>query len=201
MIPSARASKSAGARSRNRSEPSARKAATASSSMGSSRVIRDGSTLSGRTSAVTARTKPTFTMQEPTMLPKASAVSPRDADIPFTTSSGVEVPKATTVMPITRGGTPSAPARRAMPSTKYFAEVSSSASPPRKSAAFIQRSALRNKAGLRSRSWILQVSRGPAGQFAPWAIDPRGARRADCGRRLTGDTLVPACHCSAGDRC
>ncbi len=72
----------------------------------------------------------TLAMLEPMMLPSAKPGDPdRDASN-VTTSSGAEVPMATTVMPITNGDTFKIFARLTTPRIKISAENSKTAKPP-----------------------------------------------------------------------
>ena len=62
-----------------------------------------------------------FAMLLPTILPTESPEAPFNAAPTLTTSSGAEVPKATTVKPITRGETFNLSARATEPLTRNSA--------------------------------------------------------------------------------
>ena len=70
-------------------------------------------------------------MLEPTMLPTATPGEPSSAACTLVTSSGVEVPKPTSVSPMISGETPSAPAVRTAPRTRSSPPITSPARPPR----------------------------------------------------------------------
>ena len=65
----------------------------------------------------------------PRILPRAIPLEPFTAEMIFTESSGADVPKATTVSPITRSGTPALLAREDAPSTSHAALNSMSVIP------------------------------------------------------------------------
>jgi len=85
---------------------------------GISRRTIDARTRRGRNSAARARISPTFAMLLPTTFPTARSGVPLRAARRLTASSGADVPKATSVSPITSRETPSPSARRAEPRTK-----------------------------------------------------------------------------------
>ena len=69
-------------------------------------------------------------MFDPTMLPTAMPDAPASEACTLVTSSGVEVPKPTSVRPMSRGETPSRSAMRTAPRTKSSPPSSSSTRPP-----------------------------------------------------------------------
>ena len=69
-------------------------------------------------------------MFEPTTLPTAISGAPLNTASKLTTNSGEEVPQATTVRPITRGGTDSRCARVTAPRTNTSPPIRSSTKPP-----------------------------------------------------------------------
>jgi hypothetical protein len=73
--------------------------------------------------------RPTFEMLDPTTFPNERAVLPACAAERFTASSGVLVPKATTVRPATIGETPSRRLSAVAPRTSASAPATSSAKP------------------------------------------------------------------------
>ncbi len=62
-----------------------------------------------------------FAMLEPTTFPTAMSPLPRSDARLLTTSSGADVPNATTVSPATTGVTPKRVARRTAPPTSHSA--------------------------------------------------------------------------------
>ena len=89
---------------------------------GISRRRKPAVVATGQTIAVSPRMRPMLAMLEPTTLPNARSDEPRSAAARVPASSGLEVPKETTVSPITTGVMPSRRARATEPRT--------SASPP-----------------------------------------------------------------------
>ncbi len=75
------------------------------------------STFSGQRRAASPRISPTLKMLLPTTFPTARAALPRAAASRLTTSSGAEVPKATTVRPMITGRMRRARARLEAPLT------------------------------------------------------------------------------------
>ena len=69
-------------------------------------------------------------MLEPTTLPKATSLCPRRAAMTDVTNSGIEVPTATMVNPITASESPTACAKATDPVTKNRAETMVRTSPP-----------------------------------------------------------------------
>ena len=86
----------------------------------------------GTNKAVTPRIAMMLNMLLPRTLPNASAELPSIDEMIFTTSSGVEVPKATTVRPITIFGTFSRWASAAPPSTSKLAPYTKIINPANK---------------------------------------------------------------------
>ncbi len=74
-----------------------------------------------RISAAIPRINPTLAMLLPKTLPSTKSVLPFHAAVAQATISGIEVPKATTVRPITNGDTWSAAATREAPRTSHSA--------------------------------------------------------------------------------
>lgn len=70
-----------------------------------------------------------FAMFDPTIFPRARSVCPLRAERILTNNSGAEVPKATTVRPITSGGIPKVFAIEEAPPTKIFAPLISKINP------------------------------------------------------------------------
>ena len=68
---------------------------------------------------------------DPTTLPMAMAGAPSSAALSDTSNSGIEVPKPTTVSPISNGGMPSLLASEIAPRTRKSAPNVSKASPAR----------------------------------------------------------------------
>ena len=75
----------------------------------------------GRIRAQTPRMTKTLKMFDPTTLPIATSLLPAMAESADTTSSGVEVPTATTVSPMMNSGTRNRCANAAEPSVRKFA--------------------------------------------------------------------------------
>lgn len=88
---------------------------------------------SGRTRAHSPRMTNTLKMLEPTTLPIATSLWPPMADSTLTTSSGVEVPMATIVRPITNSETRKRWASAAEPSVRKLAPARISPRPSRSS--------------------------------------------------------------------
>ena len=80
-------------------------------------------------SAETPRMSRMFAMLLPTTLPMDRSVDPVAADVTDTASSGMDVPNATTVSPMTSGEMRHLPAIPAAPSTKKSAPLTSRTSP------------------------------------------------------------------------
>jgi hypothetical protein len=72
-----------------------------------------------------------FAMFEPTMLPIAMPGEPASEACTLVTSSGVEVPKPTSVRPISSGETPSRSAACTAPRTSSSPPTTSTTRPPR----------------------------------------------------------------------
>ena len=83
----------------------------------------------GRIKAQTPRMTKTLKMFDPTTLPIATSLWPPMAESTDTTSSGVEVPTATTVSPMMNSGTRKRWASAAEPSVRKFAPARISPSP------------------------------------------------------------------------
>ena len=83
----------------------------------------------GRIKAQTPRMTKTLKMFDPTTLPIATSLWPPMAESTDTTSSGVEVPTATTVSPMMNSGTRKRWASAAEPSVRNFAPARISPSP------------------------------------------------------------------------
>ena len=99
------------------------------SSIGNSRRRVSERTTSGLISAVTPRIRPTLAILDPSALPTASSVAPFSAALMDTIISGAEVPKPTTVKPMSSADTPRRCAVAAAPMTKRSAPHTSSAKP------------------------------------------------------------------------
>src|SRR5690606_7807316 len=102
-----------------------------------SRLSARLSTAIGRSSAAAPRISRMFAIFEPTMLPTAMPGEPTSAACTLVTSSGVEVPKPTSVSPIRSGDTPKHSAVRTAPRTRSSAPTTSSARPAAKSSAAV----------------------------------------------------------------
>ena len=83
----------------------------------------------GRIRAQTPRMTKTLKMFDPTTMPIATSLLPAMAESTDTTSSGVEVPTATTVSPMMNSGTRNRCASAAEPSVRKFAPASISPRP------------------------------------------------------------------------
>ena len=86
---------------------------------------------SGVIMALIPRMSSRFAMQLPATLPNAMSAWPSTAETTLTTSSGMAVPTATTVRPMTRSGRPMRAAIWLDPSTSIFAPPMSSTKPNR----------------------------------------------------------------------
>ena len=90
-------------------------------------VPRESAT--GAMTAERPRMSSRLARQLPTTLPKAMSAWPAAAEVMLTTSSGREVPMATTVSPATRSGMPKRAASRHAPSTRRLAPPTSRPKP------------------------------------------------------------------------
>ncbi len=102
---------------------------TASSAKGISFHVVVRCTVRGITSAHVPKIRRMFAILLPIMFPIAISAEPASADCRETTSSGVEVPNATIVSPITRSDIPKRLAIEPAPSTKKSAPLIRSAKP------------------------------------------------------------------------
>ena len=93
----------------------------APTSVMASRQTRIRSVGMARMAAAPPRMKPRLKMLDPTMLPTEIESRPSKAATSVTPNSGAEVPKATTVSPMTSWEIPIRSARAAAESTTYFA--------------------------------------------------------------------------------
>ncbi len=89
--------------------------------MGMSRLTTERSLVSGANRAASPRTRAMLQMLLPITLPTAIMLFCLTEETTLTTSSGVEVPKATTVRPITMGLRPRPRARLEDPFTSHSA--------------------------------------------------------------------------------
>jgi hypothetical protein len=107
-----------------------RKAITAAAAMtGISRRMSVASMVSGRIIPASPRIRPMLAIFEPTTLPIATSVTPPSAALTETTSSGIDVPRATTVMAMISVGSPKADARRVAERISHSPPISSPISP------------------------------------------------------------------------
>ena len=109
--------------------PSATRRTLASSSTGISSTSEDLRTGSLQMSAETPRMSSMFAMLLPTTFPIERSAEPVAAEVAETASSGMDVPNATTVSPMTSGDTRHFSATPAAPSTKKSAPLTRSTSP------------------------------------------------------------------------
>ena len=128
-IPSTRVSTDVDVASSVAELPMARSARDERSTSGSSLVITERSTAMGRIMAVTPMMTSMLKRLDPTTLPIASPADPLMADMTEMTSSGADVPKATTVSPTMRSEMPNRRAMAAEPSVSQLAPKSMSARP------------------------------------------------------------------------
>ena len=95
-----------------------------------SRLSAPGFAKIGVTKHAAPKINQTLAMFEPTILPIARPAEPPKAASKLTTNSGADVPKATTVMPITIGEMPIFSARIAAPRTIASAATKRTMKPP-----------------------------------------------------------------------
>lgn len=93
----------------------------------------------GKIITVRAKTRAMFAMFDPITLPSAISGCPVIAESRLTISSGAEVPKATTVSPITRGEILNRPAIAELPLTRISPLYNKSAIPESKKPILIKR--------------------------------------------------------------
>ncbi len=98
---------------------------------GTSRRISLFCTISGATSALAPRISSTLHTLLPMAFPSATSPFALSAAPAETASSGLLVPKLTTVSPTINGGTPNTPAMRLAPRTSTSAPPMSSTNPSR----------------------------------------------------------------------
>ncbi len=110
-------------------QQSAIKPTVATSIIQQSRPIACASQAMGKMMADRPKTNRIFAMFDPTTLPTAICGVPLITASRLTTNSGDEVPKATIVSPITRGGTDSSCASATAPRTRDSAPIRSNTRP------------------------------------------------------------------------
>ncbi len=98
--------------------PAKIKSTDANNIIGPSFLIDSFCTGSGSIKAVTPKIKPMLAMLDPITLPSAISELPCMAALRLTINSGAEVPKAITVIPITKGDIFNRSARLTPPFTK-----------------------------------------------------------------------------------
>ena len=128
-IPSTRLTMSVARPSSSRPLPMASSASAESTTSGMSLVIIVRSIFIGTIMAVTPMITNTLNILLPTTLPMASSGLPCNADTMLITSSGADVPNATTVRPTIRSETPQRLAMADAPSVSMLAPSIISARP------------------------------------------------------------------------
>ena len=111
------------------SMPSTISSAEAATENGISFFTVDGLMTIGATTAAHPTMSMAFMMFEPTTFPTAISGVPFRADIRLTKNSGIEVPQATMVRPITISGTPNRRAMALAPSVRRSAPTSTNVTP------------------------------------------------------------------------
>ena len=136
-MPSVRSIRSTVPRCRSLSEANRNSSSDATNPNGMSRRMLLRERARGRIRAQTPRMTKTLKRLDPTTLPTAMSDCPPRADSTETTSSGVEVPMATTVSPTMNSGTRNRCASAAAPSVSRLAPARMRPSPTRSKTIFI----------------------------------------------------------------